>query len=276
VYSSHGGCLNETKAYLNEIVDLLHAQRTAAAPTPLLLKSSSEREVFGGASSQSSSRTQPPLLLPPFPSLARGPLSQRPRKKKKKKKLKEKEGAKKAECPPAIEEGVGWGDADRHFCAMVNARVFIQGSGGFSYLAERVRALRSQQEKTAAAAAAAAAANGGGGVGHLIGDNASDNNQRCGTGTLTERSVAEEPCSRSTTAGHFSTVSNLVRVPIYWLNATAAEADHLKKIEEHRSRGENPHPHPHSNHHRHRAESEVSGGARSALRGEKEPQKAEG
>ena len=41
-----------------------------------------------------------------------------------------------------LEEGVGWQDADRHFCAMVGARVFIQGAGGFSYLAERVRTLR--------------------------------------------------------------------------------------------------------------------------------------
>ncbi len=41
-----------------------------------------------------------------------------------------------------LQEGIGWRDADRHFCAMANAKVFIQGAGGFSYLAERVRSRR--------------------------------------------------------------------------------------------------------------------------------------
>jgi len=42
----------------------------------------------------------------------------------------------------SLEEGVGWRDADRHLCAMANARLFVQGAGGFSYLAGRVRARR--------------------------------------------------------------------------------------------------------------------------------------
>lgn len=43
-----------------------------------------------------------------------------------------------------IEEGVGWKDVDRHLCSMVDAHLFIQGAGGFSYLAERVRARRGE------------------------------------------------------------------------------------------------------------------------------------
>ena len=44
---------------------------------------------------------------------------------------------------PVIEPGdATWSDVDRHLCAMANAKVFVQGSGGFSYLAERVRSLR--------------------------------------------------------------------------------------------------------------------------------------
>jgi hypothetical protein len=42
----------------------------------------------------------------------------------------------------AMEEGTTWQDADRHFCAMVGASKFIQGNGGYSYLAERVRTWR--------------------------------------------------------------------------------------------------------------------------------------
>ena len=41
-----------------------------------------------------------------------------------------------------MEEGTTWQDADRHFCAMVGASKFIQGNGGYSYLAERVRTWR--------------------------------------------------------------------------------------------------------------------------------------
>jgi hypothetical protein len=43
-----------------------------------------------------------------------------------------------------IEEGVGWKDADRHLCSMVESHLFIQGAGGFSYLAERVRTRRGE------------------------------------------------------------------------------------------------------------------------------------
>jgi hypothetical protein len=40
------------------------------------------------------------------------------------------------------EFGIGWHDADRHLCQMASAGVFVQGAGGYSYLAERVRARR--------------------------------------------------------------------------------------------------------------------------------------
>lgn len=40
------------------------------------------------------------------------------------------------------EEGLGWQDADRHLCRMVTASLFIQGNGGYSRLAERVRIRR--------------------------------------------------------------------------------------------------------------------------------------
>lgn len=41
-----------------------------------------------------------------------------------------------------IEEGVGWKDVDKHLCYMAGADLFIEGAGGFSYLAERVRERR--------------------------------------------------------------------------------------------------------------------------------------
>jgi hypothetical protein len=44
-----------------------------------------------------------------------------------------------------MEQGQTSHDADRHFCAMINAAVFIEGNGGFSYLAERVRKWRGLQ-----------------------------------------------------------------------------------------------------------------------------------
>mmetsp|Transcript_29266 Transcript_29266/g.59870 ORF Transcript_29266/g.59870 Transcript_29266/m.59870 type:complete len:300 (-) Transcript_29266:280-1179(-) len=44
-----------------------------------------------------------------------------------------------------MEVGVGWQDADRHFCNMVSSHVFMQGAGGFSYVAERLRGHRGMQ-----------------------------------------------------------------------------------------------------------------------------------
>jgi len=42
-----------------------------------------------------------------------------------------------------IKEGSGWLDADADFCSMVNAQgVFVRGSGGFSYVASKVRQSR--------------------------------------------------------------------------------------------------------------------------------------
>jgi hypothetical protein len=41
-----------------------------------------------------------------------------------------------------IEEGSGWRDADRDLCLMIAADVFVQGQGGFSYLAAKIRSYR--------------------------------------------------------------------------------------------------------------------------------------
>ena len=45
----------------------------------------------------------------------------------------------------SMERGKTWHDADRHFCAMISAPKFIQGNGGYSYLAERVRTFRGME-----------------------------------------------------------------------------------------------------------------------------------
>jgi len=53
-------------------------------------------------------------------------------------------GASASSPSPVFEEGsqVGWEETDTQFCAMAHAKVLVQGPGGFSYLAERVRTLR--------------------------------------------------------------------------------------------------------------------------------------
>jgi len=49
---------------------------------------------------------------------------------------------------PMIEDGDSWHETDRQLCAMTNARLFIMGAGGFSYLASRVRAHRNMTGRT--------------------------------------------------------------------------------------------------------------------------------
>ena len=79
VYSSHGGCENETRAYVAEVVRSLAED----AGDMRVKKPKMRQEPHGGGS-------DPRGLLVP---------------------------------PPVVEEGVGWRDADRHFCAMANAKV---------------------------------------------------------------------------------------------------------------------------------------------------------
>jgi len=103
-----------------------------------------------------------------------------------------------------LEEGVGWHTADKHFCAMVNARNFVQGSGGFSYLAERVRARRSRQHSDLNQASSA--------LFHVA--------PQSNTSSVSTTNISME-CLEN-----WPTWQALVRTPIVWLDADKELAKH--------------------------------------------------
>ena len=113
-----------------------------------------------------------------------------------------------------LEEGVGWRAADKHLCAMVNARNFVQGSGGFSYLAERVRARRSRQQSDLNQAGGSA----------LPDVTPQSNNRSIGASTSTSNACLES----------WPTWQALVRTPIVWLDAhkelAKREAEDVAKV----------------------------------------------
>jgi hypothetical protein len=132
VYSAHGGCLNATSAYVTELMGWLDDGRQKIATAAPAMN---------------------PLAAPLVALLAAplaAPLAAKPSR------------GSSATTGCVLDEGAGWRAADRHLCAMVNARALVQGSGGFSYLAERVRARRSQ--RAAAAHDAGGGGEGGGGA----------------------------------------------------------------------------------------------------------------